>query len=64
MSTDELQLLRITVHGDEDDDSPVSVLRRAADRISERPDRRVVDMSFEYDIMNLVWKGYLYFTET
>ncbi|MFF5767351.1 hypothetical protein ACFY8F_33095 [Streptomyces tanashiensis] len=63
MSTDEMRLLRVVVHGDEDDDSPVSVLRRAADRLSERPDLRVVDMTFAYDIENLLWKGYLYFTE-
>ncbi|MFE0647143.1 hypothetical protein ACFVZH_00945 [Streptomyces sp. NPDC059534] len=63
MSTDETRLLRVVVHGDEDDDSPVSVLRAAADRLSERPDRRVVDMTVEYDLTNLRWKGYLYFTE-
>ncbi|MEU6164664.1 hypothetical protein [Streptomyces tanashiensis] len=63
MSTDEMRLLRVVVHGDEDEDSPVSVLRRAADRLSERPDLRVVDMTFAYDIENLLWKGCLYLTE-
>ncbi|MFD9517945.1 hypothetical protein [Streptomyces sp. NPDC059979] len=63
MSTDELQVLRVVVHGNEDNDSPVSVMRRAADQLSERPGQRVVDMKFEYDVIELRWKGYLYFTE-
>ncbi|MFE0645955.1 hypothetical protein ACFW2Y_30760 [Streptomyces sp. NPDC058877] len=63
MSTDEMKLVRVVVQGDEDTDSPVSVLRRAADVLSGRPDRRVIDMTFEYDIANLRWKGFLYFTQ-
>ncbi|MEU9700481.1 hypothetical protein ACF09C_05035 [Streptomyces sp. NPDC014870] len=59
----EVTTLRVVVHGDVDDDSPVSVLRRAAGRISERSGRRLVDMAFEYDVLNLRWKGSLYFTE-
>ncbi|MGW6564965.1 hypothetical protein [Streptomyces sp. NPDC054975] len=51
------------VHGDADDDSPVSALRRAAALISERKEQRVVDVTFEYDVMNLRWKGSLYFTD-
>ncbi|MEU9197918.1 hypothetical protein [Streptomyces hundungensis] len=61
MSTGELQLLRVVIHGDEDDDSPMSVLRSAADRLSECPEQRVFDMTFEYDVMDLRWVGYLYF---
>ncbi|MFF8607187.1 hypothetical protein ACF06X_14725 [Streptomyces sp. NPDC015346] len=51
------------IHGDEDDQSPVSVLRGAAAAISGRQEQRVVDVTFEYDVMNLRWKGSLYFTE-
>ncbi|MBT2441839.1 hypothetical protein J7E93_17320 [Streptomyces sp. ISL-36] len=63
MSAGTARTLRVVVDGDMDDDSPVSVLRRAAALISERPEQRVVDVTFEYDVMNLRWKGSLYFTE-
>ncbi|MCD2469507.1 hypothetical protein ACWGLB_36860 [Streptomyces sp. NPDC055893] len=63
MSATATNALRIVVHGAEDDASPVPVLRAAAVLVSERPEQQVLDMTFEYDVLNLRWKGSLYFAQ-